>query len=80
LKKLETPDDSDVSEPIMSPVKIASQLEEKLTCTPSPASSHKTRLKRQAEQAGLKLQIPKKSGADSTTSEVSDHLGIVIPV
>ena len=47
----------------------------------SPRASHhgKSRLRRQAEQAGLKLSIPKKS-AESTTSEVSDHLTSATPI
>lgn len=39
----------------------------------------KSRLRRQAEQAGLKLSIPKIS-AESTTSEISDHLDHLTPI
>ncbi len=74
-----TDDDSEVSEPLTpSPVKIVAHLEEKMVEATTPTSSHKTRLRRQAEQAGLKLTLPRggtpgKSG-ESTTSEVSDHI------
>ena len=60
LKKIESSEVSDESEPIMSPVKMMIQ-------TPSPKGS--SRLRRQAEQAGLTmLTIP-----SSTVSEISDH-------
>ena len=64
LKKTETSEDDEESELLTSPAKALADL------SPSP----KSRLRRQAEQAGLKLSIPKKISDASTTSEVSDHL------
>ena len=67
LKKNETSEDDEEeeSELLTSPAKTLVDL------SPSP----KSRLRRQAEQAGLKLNIvPKKISDASTTSEVSDHL------
>ncbi len=61
-KQADLIEDTDESEPIIP--------EEKSSQSPIQG---KSRLRRHAEQAGLKLTIPKKS-AESTTSEVSDHL------
>lgn len=69
LKKTETSDDEE-SDLLTSPAKPL------LDKSPSP----KSRLRRQAEQAGLKLSIPKKISDASTTSEVSDHLTAGTPV
>ena len=69
MKKAETSDDEE-SELLTSPAKAL------IDKSPSP----KSRLRRQAEQAGLKLSIPKKISDASTTSEVSDHLTAGTPV